>query len=124
MHQIENYRASKYSSNIYSEIENGVYEVQEDGERLYVTSLSFFQEPEYGEGDNANNISQYPLEDILDKFYCHISDFYQELNVADSQKCYQEFASPDLEDIRSLRSIIGKHGYNIEVNGYIELMIE
>ncbi len=124
MKQIENYNANKYSSDTYSEIENGVFEVKEDGESLYVTSLSFVQEPEFDEGANASYITQYPLEDILDKFYCHISDFYEELNTDDSQKCYQEFASPDLEDIRNLRSIIGKHVYNKEVEEYVELIIE
>jgi hypothetical protein len=124
MKQIENYNANKYGSDLYSEIENGVYEAKEDGESLYVTSLSFVQEPEYNEGAYACEISQYPLEDVLDKFYCHISDFYDELNSGDSQKCYQEFASPDLEDIRNLRSIIGKHVYNKEIEGYIELIIE
>lgn len=124
MKQIENYKANKYSSDMYSEIENEVYEVKEDGESLYVTSLSFVQESEYNEGANSSDISQYPLEDVLDKFYCHISDFYEELNSVDSQKCYQEFASPDLEDIRNLRSIIGKHVYNKEIEGYIELIIE
>ena len=124
MKQIENYYANKYSSDTYSEIENGVFEVKEDGESLYVTSLSFVQEPEFDEGANASYITQYPLEDILDKFYCHISDFYEELNTDDSQKCYQEFASPDLEDIRNLRSIIGKHVYNKEVEEYVELIIE
>jgi hypothetical protein len=124
MKQIENYKATKYNSDVYFEIESSVYEVIEDGESLYVTSLSFVQEPEYNEGANASDISQYPLEDILDKFYCHISDFYEELNSVDSQKCYQEFASPDLEDIINLRSIIGKHVYNKEIEGYIKLIIE
>lgn len=124
MKQIENYNANKYSNDLYSEIEYGVYEVKEDGEILYVTSLSFVQEPEFNEGANASDITQYPLEDILDKFYCHISDFYEELNKVNSQTCYQEFASPDIEDIRNLRSIIGKHVYNKEIEGFIKLIIE
>jgi hypothetical protein len=124
MKQIENYNANKYNSDIYSEIESGIYEKKEDDESLYVTSLSFVQEPEFDEGPNASSITQYPLEDILDKYYCHIADFYKELNTVDSQKCYQEFASPDLEDIRSLRFLIGKHVYNKEVEGYIKLIIE
>ncbi|WP_085832789.1 hypothetical protein [Clostridium merdae] len=124
MKQIDNYSANKYNSAIYSEIENGIYEVQDDGERLYVTSLSFIQEPEFDEGTNASTISQYPLEDILDKFFCHISDFYKELNTAESQRCYQEFASPNLKDIKNLRSLIGKHIYNKEVGKYVELIIE
>jgi hypothetical protein len=124
MKQIENYKANKYSSDMYSEIENEVYVVKEGGESLYVTSLSFVQESEYNEGDNSSYISQYPLEDLLDKFYCHVSDFYEKLNLVDSQKCYQEFASPDLEHIRNLRSIIGKHVYNKKIEGYIKLIIE
>ena len=124
MKQIENYNANKYSSDMYSEIENGEYETKEDNERLYVTSLSFVQEPVFNEGANASGISQYPLEDVLDKFYCYISDFYEELNIVDSEKCFQEFASPDLEDIRDLRSLIGKHVYNKEIEGYIKLIIE
>ncbi len=124
MKLIENYNAKKYRSDIYSEIESGVYKVNEDGESLYITSLSFIQEPEFNEGANASNITQYPLEDILDKFYCYVSDFYEELNTVDSQKCYHEFASPDLEDIRNLRALIGKHVYNKESEGYIKLIIE
>lgn len=124
MKQFENYNANKYNNAMYSEIEHGIYEVKEDGEILYVTSISFVQEPELKEGDNASNITQYPLEDVLDKFYCHISDFYKELNTVNSQKCYQEFASPDLEDIKNLRSIIGKHVYNKKIEGYIKLIIE
>jgi hypothetical protein len=124
MKQIENYNALKYISDMYSEIESGIYAAKEDGESLYVTSLSFVQEPELNEGDNASYITQYPLEDILDKFYCYISDFYKELNTVDSQKCYQEFASPDLEDIKNLRTLIGKHVYNKEIDGYIKLIIE
>lgn len=124
MKQIENYTANKYNSAMFSKIESGIYETIEDGESLYVTSLSFVQEPEFNEGANASNITQYPLEDVLDKFYCHIADFYEELNTVDSQKCYQEFASPDLEDIRKLRSLIGKHVYNKEIEGYIKLIIE
>lgn len=124
MKQIENYHANKYNSAIYSKIENDIYEVKEDGESLFVTSLSFIQEPEFDEGTNASTISQYPLEDILDKFFCHISDFYKELNTAVSQRCYQEFASPDLKDIKNLRSLIGKHVYNKEVGKYVELIIE
>lgn len=124
MKQIESYRAQKYESGEYSSVEEGIYKTEEDGEVLYVTSLSFVQEPELDEGPHAGEISQYPLEDILDEFFCHISDFYEGLNTEQSQVCVQEFAAPDLEDIRKLRTIIGKHVYNKEVEGYIKLIIE
>lgn len=118
MKNIENYGAEKYAKeSSYKEVEQGIYEYRQEGETLYVTSLSFEQEPEYGEGTSAGEISQYPLEDLLDEFYCHISDFYEKWNVSDSHICYLEFAAMDIEDIRKLRSIIGRHAYNKE---YVE----
>ncbi|OLN84858.1 hypothetical protein BMI76_00890 [Streptococcus sp. 'caviae'] len=95
----------------------------ESGELLYVTSLSFVQEPDLGE-ETGEVIAQYPLEDILEEFYCYISDFYKDMNTADSEKNYLEFASPDLADIQNLRSIIGKHVYNVEEDGFVKLMID
>lgn len=125
MKQIENYAAEKYVNNEYQEVEANIYKIlDEDDEELFVTSLSFIQEPELGEGGSAADISNYPLEDILDKFYCHVSDFYTALNMDGSQICYLEFASPELEDVVNLRSIIGKHVYNVEENERVKLVIE
>ena len=136
MKNINSYCAEKYESAMtgklvkelpYERVEEGVYKSAED-DGCFVTSLSFEQEPELGEGENAANISQYPLEDLLDKFYCHVSDFYEEMNTADSPVCYLEFAAFDLEDIQGLRSVIGKHVYNKENerngNVYVDLIIE
>ena len=130
MKDIKNYDAAKYEKEPgkFKRIEEGIYECEEDGDIIYVTSLSFVQEPEFEEGEFAGEISQYPLEDILDEFYCHISDFYEELNLSDSKTCYLEFGAMDLEDIVSLRGIIGKHVYNAEYEKdgqvYIKLVIE
>lgn len=137
MKNIQNYDAEKYTKtgllsvfkkSVYKKLETGIYEHKEDDEILYVTSLSFEQEPEYEEGEFADDISQYPLEDILDKFLCHISDFYEDLNVSGSKTCYLEFAAMDIEDIKELRTIIAKHVYNkdVEEDGeiYSELVIE
>lgn len=131
MKDIKNYTAEKYETGgtaVYKQVKEGIYECIDDDEIMYVTSLSFVQEPEFEEGEFADNISQYPLEDILDEFYCHISDFYEELNVADSTVCYLEFGAMDLEDIVNLRGIIGKHVYNAEYEKegqvYIKLVIE
>lgn len=55
-------------------------------------------------------------------------DFYEDLNVSVSKTCYLEFAAMDKDDIRNLRSIIGKHVYNAdsEEGGctYVKLVIE
>ncbi|MGT2929252.1 hypothetical protein [Streptococcus devriesei] len=124
MKAIENYQAEKYQQTNYEKVESGIYQTKdESGELQYVTSLSFVQEPDLGEGA-GEAISQYPLEDILEEFYCYISDFYRDMNTADSEKNYLEFASPDLADIQKLRSIIGKHVYNAEEDGFVKLMID
>ena len=70
------------------------------------------QEPELGEGDSADSISQYPMEDMLDKFSAYISDDYKDLNTADAQVCFQEFAACEIDGIRALLGIIGKHVYD------------
>ena len=124
MKEIQNYNAPKYMNGGYSLIEDGIYKIETGKEILYVTSLTFIQEVELGEGKDASEISQYPLEDVLDKFYCYVSDYYESLNLAQSQSCYLELASSNLEDIRQLQSIIGKHVYNKEIDGYVQLIIE
>ena len=124
MKQIQNYDAPKYQGAAYSSAADGIYRTQEDGESRYVTSLSFVQEPELGEGENAGDISEYPLEDLLDEFGCYISDFYEDLNTEHSRQCYLEFAGDELEDVEKLRTIIGKHVCNKEAGGYEQLIIE
>lgn len=91
----------------------------------YVSSIIFEAEPEYGENNPTDyNISQYPLEDILDKFDCECFDFYEEENKSDPINSYIEFSSEDIDNIRKLLSIIGKHVYNKEDNDYVKLIIE
>lgn len=124
MKQIQVFEAPKYRDGSYSEVESGIYRHEEDGETVYVMSLSFVQEPDLGEGSRADEISQYPLEDLLDKFFCYVSDYYEDLNTADSEVCCLEFAAPDLNDVENLRSIIGKHVYNKEADGSVQLIIE
>ena len=126
MIKISNFKAEKYNNDVYTEVEEGIYKITDnfDFTDMYVTSLSFVQEPELGEGSNASMISQYPLEDILDKFCVNVSDFYDELNTSDSEVCYQEFSGFSVDDIKKLRSIIGKHVYNKEEEGKIKLIIE
>lgn len=121
MKNIANFDAAKYTEQgDYERVEEGVYRFG----REYVTSLSFEQEPELGEGSDATYISQYPLEDVLDEFLVAVSDFYEDLNVAGSARCYQEFSSPNLDEIQRLRSIIGKHVYLKSNDGSQQLVIE
>ena len=63
-----------------------------------------------------------------DKFFVYISDFYPELNDGSSNECFLEFSSDDIEDIKNLRGILGRHVCNKEKaqNGdvYVVLAIE
>ena len=124
MKNIVSYIDVKYSSEAYLEIEKGIYKYGDNT----VTSLCFEQEPELDEGKDSTDISQYPLEDIRDKYNVFVSDFYKEKNAQATQKCYLEFCGKREESIRGLRSIIGKHVKckTIKDDGseYIELAIE
>ncbi len=128
MVNFQNYNAEKYNSNEYELIEEGIYKKDD----YYLTSLTFECEDSDGdEGEEASpqHIPQYPLEDILDKFWVHVNDFYVELNKNSEKTCYQEFAGSDIENIRKLRTIIGKRVYlkleNLDdEDSYVELVIE
>ncbi len=118
------YHAEKYSVSIYSDMGNGIYK----GPKGYVLSLSFQQEPELGEGRDASDISQYPLEDILEKYYVHITDFYPEKNTKGSSTCFLEFCSINIDHLIDLSGIIGKHVFNKTMTEggqqYVRLIIE
>lgn len=114
----------KYSASDYTLVSEGIYSHR--GE--YVTALSFDQEPEFGEGRNASEISQYPLEDLLDRFLVYVSDFFEEYNAPETETCLLEFSGDSEEDIAGLRSIIGRHVYNRECSSdgkiSVDLIIE
>lgn len=120
MKNIKNYIADKYGSPLYAAIEPDIYECESG----FVTSLCFEQEPDLEEGSSAADLSQYPLEDVLDKFNVYVSDFFKALNVAESQVCYIEFCGNELEAIQQLRTLIGKHVYNRDNGETIDLVIE
>ena len=108
MKNIKFYKPNKYGTPQYREVAPHIYQHN----HLFVTTLSFEQEPSLGEGKNAADISQFPMEDLLDRFYVHISDYYPTLNTAKSATCYVEFAGSKIEYIQSLTSIVGRRVKN------------
>lgn len=111
MKEIKYLEANKYQDGNYEKLNDGIYRK----DNLFFVTLSFIQEPELGEGNDASYISQYPLEDILDKFDVFVSDFYEKENIKDNDVCCLEFASNDAKDIINLLTIINKHVYNKNV---------
>ncbi|OFP66436.1 hypothetical protein HMPREF2976_11445 [Corynebacterium sp. HMSC077D10] len=104
------YTPEKYSTPDYIKVEENIY--QQAPDREYVTSLSFEQEPELSEGDSPQDISQYPLENILEEFAVQIEDFYEDLNDASESTCFLEFGGGDVERIREVLGLVGKRAYN------------
>lgn len=126
MKNIKVFNHDKYNNQQYKKVKDGVYKYKtEDGQKYFCTSITFEQEPEYEEGENSAIISQYPMEDILDKFNVHVSDFFEELNNGESNICYIEFSGVKKKDIINLKkSIVGKHVFNKETEDSVELVIE
>lgn len=122
MKNFQNYTAEKYINPDFQEVEQGIYKTKspygnfrEDQEDIFVTSLSFEMEPEqYGEKDaSPRNITQIPIEGLLDEFNLFVTDFYEKLNETSKIICYQEFGSFSLEDIQRLRTMMGKRFYAV-----------
>lgn len=120
MKNIKLLRLEKYNNlSEYQIIEDGVYKDLKDTESTNIRiALSF--ELEIGENE------QYPIEDILDKYYLHVSEFL-EVNNTDSRNGSMlnlELAG-ELEDIIDVKDIIGKRVYNqVSDNNYSKLVIE
>ena len=120
MRNFKNYTPEKFSTSDFQEIEEGIYKTKcpyptiGDNE-IFVTSLIFEMEPEcYGEEDaSPRNLTQIPIEGILDEFNLFVTDFYEQLNETSEITCCQEFGSFDLKDIQKLRTIIGRRFYAV-----------
>lgn len=111
MKNFQNFTPQKYMTSDFQKISDGIYKTKSpyDSNDIFVTSLTFEMEPEcYGE-ENASpsNLTQIPIEGILDEFNLFVTDFYEQLNQSSEIICYQEFGSLDLEDIKNLRTLIG-----------------
>ena len=122
MKNFQNYKAQKYAGPDYQEVEEGIYYGRNpywrpgrNDENLFLTSLTFEMEPDcYGEeGGCPQDITQIPFESILDDFSVFVTDFYDELNQNSPKTCYQEFGSYKVENIRNLRTLIGKRFYAV-----------
>ncbi|WP_294824620.1 hypothetical protein [uncultured Flavobacterium sp.] len=105
MKNIQLAHLDKYKDNSgYGLIEGNIYKDLEEGH--YVFALSYELEDEED--------SQYPLEDILDKFYLHVSDFIDEDSYYNDSEVTLELGG-DLDDVKeAIDAIIGKRVYNEE----------
>lgn len=105
MKNIQLEKLGKYQGNPnFAWIEGTIYKDLEEDH--YVVALSYELE--------ETEDSQYPLEDILDKFYLHVSDFIDEAAFYSSKSVVLELAG-SLEDVKqAIDALIGKRVYNEE----------
>ncbi|KAF1299350.1 hypothetical protein BAU15_01510 [Enterococcus sp. JM4C] len=100
----------------YEALENGIYKDLKNNR--YVITLSFELE--------ANENSQYPLEDILDRYYLNCTS-----HVVEEDNCMEveiEDGNDDnfesLDTIEAIASLVGKRVYAEDDGGEVELVIE
>lgn len=94
----------------YKLIEDGIYEdLNDDEDAKYRMTISYELQP-----DNTNN--QYPLEDILDKYLMHVSDFYEAENEQGSTVFLTELGGY-IENMKEAKEIIGKKVFNRDFIG-------
>lgn len=109
----------KYSNQEnYELIENGIYkDLKDEDDDNYRMTISY---------ELDSDDSQYPLEDILDKYYLHVSDFLEPENDYNSNKVIQELGGT-LDDIKNAQEIIGKKIYNqdfLDENGQVRVSLK
>ena len=99
-------KCQKYkNTELYELVESGIYkDLNDDDEAKYRMTITYELE-----SDDSNN--QYPLEDVLDKYYLHVSDFLESENNSESNKYKLELGG-DLDDIKKSKEIIGKRIFN------------
>lgn len=124
MKNIRLYDASKYREKDFIEVSKGIFKK----DSAFYMSFSFEQEPELEEGKDSSDISQYPLEDLLDKFNVYVSDFFRDINVKATKQCVLEVSSQHQESLENMKTIIGKHVFNRNDvqngEGVVDLVIE
>ncbi len=123
MKNIQLIELNKYKNNPrYKLIEENIYK---DFEETFAADCVFALYYELEEGED----SQYPLEDILDKFYLHVSDFINYEDFENSREVCLELGGT-FEDIKNaIASIVGKRVFNknyVADDGlaYVKLCIE
>lgn len=96
----------KYDNSCYEKVEKGIYKDLDDlDDTSYRIALSF----ELEDGETF----QYPLEDILDKFYLYISDFIEDKSLESKKNSIIKVElAGELEDIQGVKRIIGKRVFN------------
>ena len=113
----DNVRYSQYEGFVYKDATGGV------GGKMGITSEPVYCITLYAELEDGED-TQYPLEDILDKYYVNCTEVMEEKEEADKRIFTFEIEGEDAEAIKTIAGLVGKRVYNYEDGAYIKLGIE
>lgn len=103
---------------IYKDVTGGV------GGKMGITSAPVYCVTLYAELENVEEDTQYPLEDILDKYYVNCTEIMEEKEESGKRIFIFEVEGEDIEAIKSIANLVGKRVYNYKDGDYIKLGIE
>jgi len=120
MKNIRSIMLEKYlDASLFEKLTEHIYKQRTDG------SIRIALSCELEEGEDG----QYPLSDILDKYYVNCTDYIEEKQDGGVRTYSFELEGSlgneeDYKNILEVSKLIGKRVYNKEVDGFIELFIE
>lgn len=117
MSNISIFKCFKHENSInYEFIEEGVYkDLNDDDPAKFRIAISYELE--------TNEDKQYPLEDILNKYFLHVEDFLEDDNDSESNLFKLELGG-ELENVIEAKEIIGKRVFNREKIEAGKILIE
>ena len=110
-------RYTQHDGFVYKDATGGV------GGKMGISSEPVYCVTLYAELEDGED-TQYPLEDILDKYYVNCTEVMEEKEEAGKRIYIFEIEGEDEETIKTIANLIGKRAYNYEDGGYIKLGIE
>ena len=110
-------RYAQYDEFVYKDSTGGV------GGKMGITSGSVYCVTLYAELEDGED-TQYPLEDILDKYYVNCTEVMEEKEEAGKRIFIFEVEGEDAETIKTIAGLVGKRVFNYEDGAYIKLGIE
>lgn len=113
----DNERYVQHEEFIYKDVTGGV------GGKMGITSAPVYCVTLYAELEDEED-TQYPLEDILDKYYVNSTEVMEEKEEAGRRIFIFEVEGENIEAIKSIANLVGKRVYNYEDGDYIKLGIE
>lgn len=110
-------RYTQYEGFIYRDVTGGV------GGKMGITSEPVYCVTLYAELEDEED-TQYPLEDLLDKYLVNCTEVTEEKEEAGKRIFLFEVEGEDVDSIKAIAGFVGKRVYNYEEGDYVMLGIE